>query len=306
MFSPTKIWRKWHRKINQHQKRFALCSALAASALPALVMARGHRIEEVPEIPLVISNALVADVTKTKQAVELLKQFHAYEDVEKVKDSRQIRKGKGKMRNRRHVQRRGPLVIYTKRTPFVNAFRNLPGVELCSVERLNLLQLAPGGHLGRFVVWLQDAFESLDSIYGSYSRPSQKKKGFRLPRPKMTNADLARIINSNEIQSHLRPKMTQRKPHGRKKNPLHNFSVMVKLNPHAKALRRKQILTERKLVENKKELGAKKRKEKSKKRKEVKKRRKEYYHMLLSNPRIYEGVDKPEEEEEQKKEEGAQ
>mmetsp|Transcript_298 Transcript_298/g.347 ORF Transcript_298/g.347 Transcript_298/m.347 type:complete len:143 (-) Transcript_298:7-435(-) len=44
MFAPTKTWRKWHRKINLNQRRYAVCSALAASAIPALVMAPGHRI----------------------------------------------------------------------------------------------------------------------------------------------------------------------------------------------------------------------------------------------------------------------
>jgi large subunit ribosomal protein L4e len=47
MFAPTKVWRRWHRKININQKRYAVVSALAASALPSLVLARGHRIEQV-------------------------------------------------------------------------------------------------------------------------------------------------------------------------------------------------------------------------------------------------------------------
>ncbi|KAI7732618.1 hypothetical protein M8C21_020639 [Ambrosia artemisiifolia] len=34
----------------------------------------------------------------------------------------------------------------------VKAFRNMPGVEIANVERLNLLKLAPGGHVGRFSV----------------------------------------------------------------------------------------------------------------------------------------------------------
>merc|ERR1712179_734813 len=42
MFAPTKIWRKWHRKINVNQKRYALCSAIAASGIPSLVMSKGH------------------------------------------------------------------------------------------------------------------------------------------------------------------------------------------------------------------------------------------------------------------------
>lgn len=57
MYAPTKTWRRWHRKINVNQKRYAVVSAIAASALPALVMARGHKIDAVPEVPLVVSDA---------------------------------------------------------------------------------------------------------------------------------------------------------------------------------------------------------------------------------------------------------
>lgn len=93
MFAPTKTWRKWHHKINIQQRRFAVCSALAASALPSLIMARGHRIEKVPEVPLVVCDAMES-VTKTSAAVKLLKAINAYEDVEKCKDSKKIRAGK--------------------------------------------------------------------------------------------------------------------------------------------------------------------------------------------------------------------
>ncbi|KAG8941693.1 hypothetical protein FRC03_004177, partial [Tulasnella sp. 419] len=39
MFAPTKTFRRWHVKVNQNQRRFAVVSALAASALPSLVLA---------------------------------------------------------------------------------------------------------------------------------------------------------------------------------------------------------------------------------------------------------------------------
>merc|ERR1712159_323907 len=152
MFNPTKTWRKWHRKINVNQKRYAVASALAASAVPALVMARGHVVDSVPELPLVLPND-VENTLKTQKAIESLTSVGAYADVEKVIASRNIRKGKGKSRNRRFVQRKGPLVIYKEDNGLVKALRNVPGVETCCVSRLNLLQLAPGGHLGRFCVW---------------------------------------------------------------------------------------------------------------------------------------------------------
>lgn len=93
MFAPTKIWRRWHRKINVKQRRFAMCSALAATSLPALVMARGHRINDIPEVPLVVSNS-VESFQKTKAAVKLLKVLNAYVDVEKCWASKKMRAGK--------------------------------------------------------------------------------------------------------------------------------------------------------------------------------------------------------------------
>ena len=97
MFAPTKIWRKWHRRINTNQKRYAVMSALAASAVPALVMARGHHIDEVREIPFVVADE-VCNMKKTKEAVAFLKKAGCYEDVEKVAENKKIRCGKGKLR----------------------------------------------------------------------------------------------------------------------------------------------------------------------------------------------------------------
>lgn len=230
MFAPTKTWRKWHRRVNRKMRRYAICSAVAASALPALLMARGHKVDKVAEVPLVIEDG-VESFQKTKQAVTLMKAIGAYDDVEKAKESRKIRTGVGKIRNRRHTMRKGPLVIYKEDNGICKAFRNLPGVTLLCVSRLNLLHLAPGGHLGRFVVWTEGAFTALNEIYNAST----------LPRDMMKNGDLTRIINSDEIQRVLRPAKSQRRP-SIKKNPLKNISVMVRLNPYAKTSKRAATL----------------------------------------------------------------
>ncbi|KAI9086331.1 hypothetical protein K1719_031785 [Acacia pycnantha] len=259
MFAPTKIWRRWHRKINVNQKRYAVVSAVAASAIPSIVMARGHRIESVPEMPLVVSDS-AEGVEKTKDAIKVLKQVGAFPDAEKAKDSHSIRAGKGKMRNRRYISRKGPLIVYgTEGAKAVKAFRNIPGVEVANVERLNLLKLAPGGHLGRFVIWTKSAFEKLDSIYGSFDKPSEKKKGYLLPRAKMVNSDLARIINSDEIQSVVRPIKREIKRAPLKKNALKNQNTMFKLNPYYKTAKRNALLAEAQRVKAKKEKLDKKR-----------------------------------------------
>jgi len=260
MFAPTKTWRRWHRRINLNEKRYALVSALAASAIPALVMSRGHRIEQVPEVPLVVDTKAFDNVDKTSRAVALLKGLNAYEDVEKVKDSKRLRAGKGKMRNRRYVQRRGPLVVYNEKGPLVRAFRNLPGVELAKVSALSLLQLAPGGHLGRFVIWTKDAFQRLDSLYGTYKKSSSEKVDYRLPRPLITNPDIDRIINSDEVQSVLRDKMRPPKTRVHRKNPLKNLGFRVKLNPHIIPERRAALVAQEASAKKRKEIIEQKRK----------------------------------------------
>eukprot|EP01083_Nonionella_stella_P106282 306484_1 len=331
MFAPTKIYRRWHRHVNTNQKRFATVSALAASALPSLVMARGHRINGVPEVPCVIATSVegitktkeavsalravgayadvekaaaskkvragrgkmrnrrhtmrkgplvvynednatescelcgiwpvwrraringvpevpcviatsVEGITKTKEAVSALRAVGAYADVEKAAASKKVRAGRGKMRNRRHTMRKGPLVVYNEDNGIVRAMRNLPGVETCQVERLNLLQLAPGAHMGRFIVWTQAAFERLDDIFGTDRKLSKQKIGYKLPRCALTNTDLVRLINSDEIQSKLRPKIKQTRSYRHKKNPLKNLGTMVKLNPYTLTMRRAELL----------------------------------------------------------------
>ena len=86
MFAPTKVFRKWHARVPRKVRRLAVRAALAASAIPALVMARGHNLEDVPEIPLVVPNSVEA-LEKTKDAVKLLKDVGAYHDVKKVEDN---------------------------------------------------------------------------------------------------------------------------------------------------------------------------------------------------------------------------
>merc|ERR1712232_528207 len=264
MFAPNKVWRRWHRRVNLNQKRMAVCAALAASALPSLVMARGHSIDNVPEVPLVVANDAFSGLEKTKAAVALLKAVNAYDDVERSHDSKNIRAGTGKRRNRRFTSRVGPLVVYDESGPLTRAFRNLPG-----------------GHLGRFVIWTEGAFKQLDTVYGTQQVASSVKKGYKLPRAKMTNSDLTAIINSDEIQSVLRPKQTSQEFRARKKNPLNNFGFMVKLNPYAIPARRAEILrsrpgTKRAASEKEVEIA----KAKAKKGQAAKRRRSAFYTQL--------------------------
>lgn len=146
------------------------------------------------------------------------------------------------MRNRRRIQRRGPLIVYAKDDGLKKAFRNIPGVETMNVNKMSLLKLAPGGHVGRFVIWTEAAFKRLNNIFGTWEKKSLAKKGYSMPQTKMVNPDLERLLKSEEITSVLRrPKKTLTR-HVRRLNPLTNTRALIKLNPYAEVVKRRAIL----------------------------------------------------------------
>ncbi|XP_050307627.1 60S ribosomal protein L4 [Anthonomus grandis grandis] len=258
MFAPTKPWRRWHRRVNVNQRRYALASAVAASGVPALVMSKGHVVDQIPELPLVVSDK-IQELNKTKQAVQFLRRIKAWADIQKVYKSQRFRAGKGKMRNRRRIQRKGPLVVYHQDQGLIRAFRNIPGIDLVSVDRLNLLKLAPGGHVGRFVIWTQSAFAKLDRVFGSWKSESQEKKNYNLPQTKMANTDLSRLLKADEIKAVLRKPQKKVVRRVRRLNPLNNARALVRLNPYAAVLKRQAILAQEKRSLAREEALAKKR-----------------------------------------------
>lgn len=241
MFAPTKTYRRWHRKININLRRYALVSAIAASGVPALVQSKGHVIDNVSEFPLVVSDD-VQKLQKTKQAVIFLRRMKIWADIQKVYNSQRFRAGRGTMRNRRRIARCGPLIVYHKDEGLRRAFRNIPGIETMHVDKMNLLKLAPGGHVGRFVIWTESAFSRLNELFGSWKSPATLKKGYNLPQPKMANTDLSRLLKSEEIRKVLRDPHKKVVRRVRRLNPLSNVRQLIKLNPYAEVLRRRAAL----------------------------------------------------------------
>lgn len=164
------------------------------------------------------------------------------DDFLQVYKSQRFRAGRGKMRNRRRIQRKGPLIVYGKDEGLRKAFRNIPGVETMCVTKMNLLKLAPGGHVGRFVIWTQSAFERLNALFGTWEKKASLKKGYNLPQPKMANTDLSRLLKSEEIRRVLRRPNKTVYHSKRRLNPLVNRAAMFRLNPYAEVLKRSALL----------------------------------------------------------------
>lgn len=232
MFGAKKVWKRIHRKTNIREKRFAIVSAVAASGSPAIVMSKGHQINRVKEIPLVVEDK-IESLKKTKDAVQFLKKHKAWPDVVRVYRSKKNRAGKGKMRNRRKVMRKGPIIIYAKNEGVTLAFRNIPGVDTICVDKLNLLRIAPGGRVGRFCIWSEGAFNMLDKLYGTYSKKSELKVDYNLPKSIVTSADFNEIIKNENIRDVLRAPKLRRIFSEVKLNPLVNDQQLFKLNPYA-------------------------------------------------------------------------
>ena len=162
---PPRAEKKIVKRIPKKEARLALFSAIAATASKENVASRGHAIEDVPQIPLIVTDS-IESLTKTKEVEEAFKILGVLSDINRVKASRNIRAGKGKRRGRRIKQALGPLIVVAENKGLAKAASNLPGVDVEVVKNLNAEMLAPGTHAGRLTLWSKNAIEQLDKLYG--------------------------------------------------------------------------------------------------------------------------------------------
>jgi len=161
---PPKSNKKIVKRIPKKEKRLALLSAIAATASKETVTSRGHSIEDVPEIPLIVTDDLEG-LKRAKEVEETLIHLGIFSDIYRVKESRKIRAGKGKSRGRRMKQAVGPLIVITENKGIMEAAGSISGVDVVAVNHLNAEILAPGAHPGRLTIWTSGAIEKLNQLY---------------------------------------------------------------------------------------------------------------------------------------------
>ncbi len=152
------------RKIPKKEMQLAMRSALAATASKEIVAARGHIIEDVRDMPLVVADE-IQDLKKTSQVKDAFLKLGLWPDVIRVKESLKIRAGKGKRRGRKMKHAVGPLLVVAENGGILQAAHNLLGVDASIVNNLNVELLAPGTHPGRLTAWSRSAFEKLDRLF---------------------------------------------------------------------------------------------------------------------------------------------
>ncbi|MEM2985718.1 MAG: 50S ribosomal protein L4, partial [Candidatus Caldarchaeum sp.] len=152
--------KKIHKQINKKELRNALLAALAFTASPQHVKARGHRIAEQTTLPIIVDDGLEA-LSKTAEARNVLTRLGLGDELKRC-GVKKVRAGKGKMRGRRYKRRKGPLIVVAADHGVGKAASNIPGVEVVTAKDLSVLHLAPGAKPGRLTLFTKSALKALE------------------------------------------------------------------------------------------------------------------------------------------------
>ena len=156
--------RRLAKGINKKERLLALWSAIAATASKDRVASRGHEVQKVLSIPLVVSDEF-QKLKTTGEAQKAFEELGLWDDVARARSGVKIRAGRGQVRGRRVKHPRGPLLVVLKDEGIGKAARNLTGVDIVEASNLNVEDLAPGTHAGRLTVWTKSALEFVENRF---------------------------------------------------------------------------------------------------------------------------------------------
>ncbi|MHA2052500.1 MAG: 50S ribosomal protein L4 [Candidatus Hodarchaeales archaeon] len=151
-------------KVNKKEKLLAIKSAIAATADPVLVESRGHIIEEIQFLPLIVTDE-IESLKKTQEVQGTFNNLGLSYDMAKAKRRNfHARAGKGKRRGRKYKRGKSVLLVVANDNGIMNAARNISGIDVVFVDQLNTEHLAPGTHAGRLTVWSKSAIDFLSEV----------------------------------------------------------------------------------------------------------------------------------------------
>ncbi len=154
---PPKAEKDWSKKINIKERRKAIRSAISATTNKDLVKKRGHNFTE---IPLILESKLES-LSKTKEIISVLTKLGLEKELKRT-SVKKVRAGKGKSRGRKYKRKKGPLIVVSSKCKLLNSATNILGIDICSVESLNIELLAPGAEPGRLTIWTDKSLERLE------------------------------------------------------------------------------------------------------------------------------------------------
>jgi large subunit ribosomal protein L4e len=160
---PPKVTKILIKKINNKERTKAILSAISATAQPGIVQTRGHILPDKISLPIIFENS-IENLEKTKDVYDLLESIGLSDNVEKAKDNKSYRAGKGKMRGRRYKRRKSVLFVLGDSKNY-KTFQNLEGVDVINASQLSIQELAPGTHAGRLTIFSESAVSKLQERF---------------------------------------------------------------------------------------------------------------------------------------------
>jgi len=154
---PPKAEKIWWQKINEKERKKALCSAIAATALKELIKER-YSVENVP----IVVNDSFESISKTKEVKAALLKLGLEAELNRT-CKKKVRAGKGKSRGRKYRQKKGILFVVSQKCPLQKSAANIPGSDIAIVDSLNAELLAPGAVPGRLTIWTEGAIKRLET-----------------------------------------------------------------------------------------------------------------------------------------------
>jgi large subunit ribosomal protein L4e len=157
---PIRVEKTLLKDLNAKERKLAMQSAIAATAMKEIVKGRGHVLPETTILPLIVSDDVQA-LNKTSAVRDVMRSLGVWEDVVRVTNSR---KARGSQRHRRGKGKRqaiGPLIVVSDDKGLGKAANNIPGTDVASVNSLGTEMLAPGTHAGRLTIWSESALKVL-------------------------------------------------------------------------------------------------------------------------------------------------
>src|SRR3989344_2283194 len=142
---PPKAAKNLSVKINNKEAKKAIRSALSATLSKEIVQTRNHILPQI--FPLFIESK-IESTNKAKEANNILNMLGLEKELARAA-IKKVRAGKGKNRGRKYRKKTSLLIVVSENCSLVKSAKNIPGVQVAIIDKLNPELLAPGTHAGR-------------------------------------------------------------------------------------------------------------------------------------------------------------
>lgn len=154
---PHRIEKTTYEQINTREYAAAIRSAVGGCA--DIHMVKGKHTYEGKAVPIVVDDKLEG-IAKTKDLVKALSALGVKSDLERSQKAT-LRRGLKRLSKVRHF-RNSVLIVSKSSDKISKAGRNIPGVDVCSINDLSIKTLAPGA-MPRLSIWTESAISGIDS-----------------------------------------------------------------------------------------------------------------------------------------------